>query len=91
MKDNKMVAVTLRFWTNDLEIKMDNKKRTACWDSGMAIMEKNDTKKIKNMTAPFNCYEDILPLIKELFRKNKVLVASHSGKPRVLSHKRKSE
>lgn len=91
MKDNKTIAITLRFWTNDLEIKMDNKKRTSCWDSGMAIMEKNQTKGIHHSTAPFNCYEDILPLIKEMLRKNKVLVASSNSRPRVLSHKRKSK
>ena len=64
MKDNKTIAITLRFWTNNLGVVSDAKKQTACWDSGMAIMEKNIAKSIKHSTAPFNCYEDILPLIK---------------------------
>lgn len=57
MKDNKTIAITLRFWTNDLEVVSGSKKQVACWDSGMAIMEKNDSKGIKHIVAPFNCYK----------------------------------
>ncbi len=90
-KDNKTIAITLRFWTNNVEIKEGGVSRTTAWDSGVAIMEKNDTKGIKHMVEPFDCPEDIAPLIKELFRKNKVYVVSNNRRPRVLSHKRRSK
>lgn len=92
MKDNKTIAVTLRFWTNDLKVECPGSAWTAkaaCWDSGMMIIEKNESKGIKHMLAPFNCPEDIMPLLKELFRKNHILVVSSSSRPRVLSHKRR--
>ncbi len=90
-RDNKTVAITLRFWTNNLEVVTDKHQKTACWDSGMAIMEQNDSKGIKHMVEPFNCYEDIIPLIKELLRKNRVLVVSANRLPRVLSHRRRKK
>jgi hypothetical protein len=41
--------------------------------------------------AMFQCPEDIIPAIKELFRKNNVFVVSNNRRPRILSHKRKSK
>jgi len=88
-KDNKTIAITLRFWTNDLKVLHHDQEKTVCWDSGMAIMEKNHGKGIKYSVLPFACYEDIVPLIKETFRKNKIAVVSDNKRPRVLSHRRK--
>jgi hypothetical protein len=92
MKDNKTVCIKLRFWTNGVEVVHNGKKSVVCWDSGVAIIEQNKTKGIGPLGPQnFNCYEDIIPLIKEMLRKNKILVISDSGRPRVLSHKRKSK
>lgn len=87
-KDNKTVAITLRFWTDNLNV---NNGSVACWDSGAVIMEKNVTKGIKPTMVIFQCPEDIFPAIKEVFRINKVLVVSNSRRPRVLSHRRRSK
>jgi hypothetical protein len=44
-KDNKTIAVTLRFWTNNLKIQYPESGggagRKACWDGGVAILEAN--------------------------------------------------
>ena len=91
-KDNKTIAVTLRFWTNNVKVAMKGKEiKAVCQDAGMMILEKNDEKGITYMAAPFNCPEDITPLLKELFRKNRIIVVSKSRRPRVLSHLRKSQ
>ncbi len=94
-KDNKTVAITMRFWTNDLEVKQPSSRKdkvAACWDSGMMIMEGNKTKGIPRLgPQPFNCPEDIIPLMKELFRKSGIIVASSNSRPRVLSHKRRAK
>tara|TARA_Y100000310_G_C20672167_1_gene810858 strand:- start:158 stop:442 length:285 start_codon:yes stop_codon:yes gene_type:complete len=90
MKKTKTIAITLRFWTNDLKVEEKAKKMKACWDSGMAIMPvQEDLKVIKN--KPFKCYEDIIPAIKEFFREQKIYVVSGSNRPRILSHKRKTK
>lgn len=96
MKNKKMVAIALRFWTNEMELRLGKKEPkklvTTCWDSGMAQIEENQSKGIrKAKPQPFNCFEDIIPLIKELFRKNGVFVVSANRLPRVLSHRRKNK
>ena len=73
-KDARMIAVNLRFWTNDLDVISNEIRRTACWECGVAKLESNKSKGIPNdSTKPFNSFEDIIPLIKELFRKNKII------------------
>lgn len=90
-RERKMVVVSLHFWTNDLELHCGERRPTVVWDSGMAKIQRNDSKGITdNDTRPFNCFEDILPLIKELFRKNKVYVVSDNRMPRVLSPRRRT-
>jgi len=81
---NKTLAVTLRFYTNDLEVKKDGKKSLACWECGSAILQANKEKGIKADAVHINCLEDIQPAIKELFRKAKVVMVSSNKKPRVL-------
>ena len=86
--EEKMVCIRLRFWTNDLNVTAEkepprNKTKKVCWDSGMACMSGRNPK-------PFNCFEDIIPVIKEHFREQRILVVSNNRRPRVLSPKRKS-
>jgi len=88
-KDNKTIAVTLRFNTNDLAVTCKDKPVVACWDCGFAVIEGNDGKGIVASSRPFNSPEDILPLIKELFRVNGIIVVSPNRRPRVLSPRRK--
>jgi len=92
-KDNKTVAITLRFWTNDLEVNHPVSKVSskACWDGGVALIEANKEKGIVSRAEPIQCYEDILPAIKELLRKSKIVVVSGNKRPRILSHRRRSE
>jgi len=90
---NKTVAVTLRFYTNDLEVVRGSadKAGLACWDTGVAILEANKEKKIAAIHCPIQCFEDIIPAVKELFRKSGVLVVSSNRRPRVLSHTRRKK
>lgn len=89
-KDNKTVAITMRFFTDNLKVELKGKQTTSCWDSGFMKIEQNKTKGIGPMKPlPFNCYEDIIPLMKEIFRKNRILVVSKNRKPRVLSAARR--
>jgi hypothetical protein len=94
-KYNKTIAITLRFWTNDLKVEYPesggNAGQKACWDSGMAILEANKEKGITSLEAVIQCYEDIIPAIKELFRKSGIIVVSTNRIPRILSHKRRSK
>lgn len=94
-KDNKTIAVTLRFWTNNLKIQYPESGGGAgqkvCWDGGVAILEANKEKGISGLQTPIQCYEDIIPAIKELFRKSGIMVVSDNRRPRILSHKRHSK
>ena len=88
MQNNKTIAITLRFWTNNLQVNSSHGK-AYCWDSGVAIIEANKAKGIAaGKPLQIQCYEDIIPAIKELFRKNKILVVSSNRRPRILSPKR---
>lgn len=82
------------FWTNDLKVQYPESGggagSKACWDSGVAILEANKEKNIAGLQTPIQCYEDIIPAIKELFRKSGIMVVSSNRRPRILSHKRKS-
>jgi len=89
-KDNKTIGVTLRFYTNGLEVKREGKEILACWEVGNAVIEANKEKGIKAHSIPINCFDDIIPALKELFRKSHIIVASPNRKPRVLSHLRKT-
>jgi len=94
-KDNKTIAVTFRIWTNNLKIypsqTTKNLRSKVCWDSGVAILEANKEKGIAGLQTPIQCYEDIIPAIKELFRKSGVMVVSSNNRPRILSHRRSSK
>lgn len=83
MRNNKTIAVTLRFWSTGLELNIDGTKKIACKDSGSAIIEANSVKGIRAESIPFACYEDIIPAVKELFRKNHIHVVSNNRHPRI--------
>ena len=90
-KDNRTVCVKLRFWTNDLAVKHHGRPSTACWDGGVLIIEQNKSKGIRTSNPiPFNNFEDIVPAIKEILRKNHVLVVSANKRERIMNSKRKS-
>ncbi|MFA6971810.1 MAG: hypothetical protein WC208_10465 [Gallionella sp.] len=94
-KDNKTIAITLRFWTSNIAVGFPLNKIAdydkVCWDFGMANLEANKKKGMRAINQPFNCYEDIIPVIKELLRKAGVVVVSDNRRPRILSHRRKSK
>ena len=91
MKNNKTIGITLRLWTNDLELKHKDKKRVVCWENGVIDIEASKDKKIPNSSPiPFNSLDDILPAIRQLLRKNKILMVSDNKKPRILNAKKKS-
>ena len=89
MKDNSTIAITLRFWSAGIGLRIKGKNKIACRDSGSAIIEANATKMIKADSKPFACYEDIIPVIKELLRENRIFVVSNNRTPRILSSRRK--
>jgi hypothetical protein len=89
-EDNKTICIRLRFMTNDLEISHRGKKKLACWDSGFASIEANKTLGIGSVGGqPFNTIEDIVPIIKEIFRSRNIYMASSNGRPRAMSPKRR--
>lgn len=91
-KDNKTIGVTLRFWTDGVTLESpEGKCRNVCWDSGVAKIERNRSKGIEGIhPQPFQCLEDIVPLIKEIMRKQKIIMVSDNRRPRIMSPKRKS-
>ena len=90
-KDNKTIGVMLRFWTDCLELKANGKVVTACWGSGVMKVEPNKTKGIVSIApVPFNSLLDILPLLRELFRKQGIVIADSCRRPRIMNPKRKT-
>jgi len=92
-KENKTIGIILRFWTNNIAFESPKGKcRTACWDSGVAKIEANKGKGIQVIhPQPFQCLEDIVPLIKEIMRKQKIMMISDNRRPRIMNPKRKSK
>ncbi|NQU73952.1 MAG: hypothetical protein HQ547_04510 [Candidatus Omnitrophica bacterium] len=91
-KDSKTIAITVRFATNDLRVEDGAREQyKACWDNGWAYIEGNKTLGIKAVSGqPFNSLEDVIPLIKEILRKQNVVMVSYNSRPRIMSPKRKS-
>jgi hypothetical protein len=57
-KDSETIAITLRFWTDNLPAKGGKKADiTPMWSSGMAALEANKTKGLKAQARPFNSLE----------------------------------
>lgn len=91
-KDSTTIEVTLRFFIDHLSVESPiGEKRVACWDCGMAYTKSNKTIGIKSVSGqPFQCLEDVVPLIKEILRKQNVLMVSENRRPRIMNPKRRS-
>ena len=76
-KENKTLGITLRFWTNDLEV-ANKKKVNSCWDSGMALVEANKSKGISAGSEPFNKFTEIEKAIEKLLRKQNIYMVKGS-------------
>jgi hypothetical protein len=90
-QDNKTIAITVRFATSDLRVEDGAKEPyKACWDNGWAYIEGNKTLGIKSSSGqPFNSLEDVIPLIKEILRKQNIVMVSYNSRPRIMNPKRK--
>ena len=73
-KDNKTIAVTFRFWTNNLEVKKDGLPAKAVWNSGVAHLEANKEREIKGDVIIVNDVNDAVNVIRTLFKRNKILL-----------------
>jgi len=85
-KDRKTISIKLRFATEDLIAKNEKGKRyKTCWDSGFAYIEANKTLGIKSNSADiFHNLEDIVPIIKKILRKQKIVIVSDNKKSRIV-------
>lgn len=91
-KDSTTIEVTLRFFTDKVAVESPvGRNRIVCWDCGMAYTKSNKTIGIKSISGqPFQCLEDVVPLIKEIFRKQNILMVSENRRPRIMNPKRRS-
>ena len=87
-KESNVVPLQVRFWGNDLEVKAPTLSpqgtpiKKSCWDSGMICMAGRKDK-------PFQCLEDIIPIMREHMREQHIVMVSSHRRPRAYSHKRK--
>ena len=93
--DDKTIGVTIRFYTDNLTVEAPTlspkaqKQKAACWESGNVHLMVNKGKGIKPGDEQFQCLEDIIPAIRELFRKNHILMVSQNRRPRMMNPNRK--
>ncbi|MCK4540029.1 hypothetical protein KAU09_02665 [Candidatus Parcubacteria bacterium] len=74
-KDNKTIAIKIRFWTNDLPEKIGRKNgQIPCWTSGNVSIEANRTKGIKAQNVIFHYLDDIPRAVREIMKKSKLTV-----------------
>ena len=80
-KDNKTVAITLRFFTNDLPEKVGtNKKQTPVWSVGNAILESNTTRGLKAKNEFFYYFDDIPRAIEKVLKDSKIVIVENMSK-----------
>lgn len=90
IKGNKMIAITLRFFTNDIKVERKGKQSICCWTNGTIGIQKNEEKGLKYLkNIPFNHFSDIVPLIEEIFSKNRIIPCLSGRKPRAMHPNRK--
>jgi hypothetical protein len=79
-KNNKMISVEIKFWTNDLNPEGGIMPKHA-WDSGMVYLLMNDRHGIPSTAGkPFNSLMQINPAIEELLIENGIkLHSTRSG------------
>ena len=84
-KDRKTISIRLRFATEDLIAKDSNGNMyKTCWDSGFAYIEANKTLGIKSSPADiFHNLNDIVPIIRKILRRNKIMMVSDNKKSRI--------
>ena len=85
-KDDKTILIKLRFATEDIVAKNTKGKRyKTCWDSGFASLKANKTLGIKSHQPEiFHNLENIIPVIKKILRKQKIIMVSDNKKPRIV-------
>ncbi|MDP1769704.1 MAG: hypothetical protein Q8L74_13015 [Nitrospirota bacterium] len=75
----KMIEVTIRFWTNNISQKPGHVVKKECWDYGVVYMPKNSAHRIPSAPpVPFHSLLELLPKIEKLFIAHKVKL--HPGK-----------
>ena len=86
MTDNKTIGIKVRFFTTGLQVGDAGNNRKSCWDTGCVIMEQNDNTGVPTTSDSeiFRAFEDIVPAIKELFRRQKIAVVSNCSRPRLV-------
>ena len=90
-KDEKMLAMNLRFFATGISVTEKGKKLKTIVETGMLYPVENKTLGVAGMKPqPFACFEDIVPLIKEILRKNHFAVVSKCRRPRIYNHKRRA-
>jgi len=76
-KDDKTIAITIRFWTNDLPDKVGTRKdQTPFWTGGNVHLHANRTKKIRGQDKLFHYLDDIPRVIKEVMKKGKLVAVT---------------
>ena len=84
-KDRKTISIKLGFATEDLVAHDEKGNRyKTCWDSGFAYIEANKTLGIKSSPADiFHNLEDIVPIVKKILRKHKIMMVLDNKSPRI--------
>jgi hypothetical protein len=81
----KMIEVTIRFWTDDLAEQPGHVVPKKCWSSGVVRVSPNQSHGITGKNpVPFNSLSQIVPTIEELFIAHgiKVVPSSHERRYR---------
>jgi len=79
-KDDKTIAITIRFWANDLPDKVGKKKnQIPFWSAGNVHLCENKAKGIKSQNELFYFLDDISRAIKEVMKKSKMVSVTDIG------------
>jgi hypothetical protein len=71
-KSNKTIKITLRFFTNDLPEKIQD-KITPCWPGGFVYLEANERFGLKPVDMKFNSVEELPKIIRAIMKKAKIM------------------
>ena len=73
-KDNKTIGITIRFFTNNLPVKIGGKNnQIPFWTCGNVHLEANTTKGVKPRDEMFNYFDDIPRAIKVVLSRSKLV------------------
>jgi hypothetical protein len=85
----KMIEVTIRFWTNNISKKRGHVIKKECWDYGVVYMPENSAHGISSLRPiPFHSLLELLPKIERLFIAQKVRLRSGQHSRKYLASKR---